>query len=105
MSKAPALYLGAGARLDRAGGLSPMELPAHHLVTHGCILGMTGSGKTGLLTVLVEEALLARVPVLMIDVKGDLPNLLLPYPLLAPQVFLPWVESSISPHDLRTPVE
>jgi DNA helicase HerA-like ATPase len=39
------------------------------------IVGMTGSGKTGLLTVLVEEALRNRVPVLVIDVKGDLPNL------------------------------
>src|ERR1043166_9219681 len=105
MSKAPSLYLGAGARLDRAGGLSPLELPAHHLVTHGAILGMTGSGKTGLLTVLVEEALLARVPVLMIDVKGDLPNLLLPYTTLSADLLLPWVESTMSPHDTRTPME
>jgi hypothetical protein len=105
MSKAATLYLGASARLDRTGGLAPSELPAHHLVTHGVVLGMTGSGKTGLLTVLVEEALLARVPVLMIDVKGDLPNLLLAYPTLKPEVLLPWVESSISPTDPRTPMQ
>jgi DNA helicase HerA-like ATPase len=41
---------------------------------------VTGSGKTGLVTVLTEEALRAGVPVLVIDVKGDLPNLLLAFP-------------------------
>ena len=62
-----ALFLGA----DRAGAF---ELQAHHLVTHGVIVGMTGSGKTGLLTVMVEEALRNEIPVLMVDVKGDLPT-------------------------------
>jgi hypothetical protein len=104
MTKAASLYLGAGSRVDRAGGLSPSELPAHHLTTHGVVLGMTGSGKTGLLTVLVEEALLASVPVLMIDVKGDLPNLLLPYPTFAPEALLPWVEGNVSPSDPRSPL-
>jgi uncharacterized protein DUF87 len=50
------------------------HLPPHHLVTHGVVLGMTGSGKTGLVIVAVEEALRAQVPVIMIDVKGDLPK-------------------------------
>jgi DNA helicase HerA-like ATPase len=31
---------------------------------------MTGSGKTGLTTVLVEEAMSTGIPVLVIDVKG-----------------------------------
>jgi hypothetical protein len=75
------------------------------LNTHAVVLGMTGSGKTGLLTVLVEEALLARVPVLMIDVKGDLPNLLLAYPSLTPDVLLPWVEGNVSPSDPRSPLQ
>jgi hypothetical protein len=105
MSKAASLFLGASTRLDRTGGLAPLQLPAHHLVTHGVVLGMTGSGKTGLLTVMMEEALLAGVPLLMIDVKGDLPNLCLSYPTLSPAVLLPWVEGNVSPGDPRTAIE
>jgi hypothetical protein len=55
---------------------------------------MTGSGKTGLLTVLVEEALGAGVPTIVIDVKGDLPNLLLTFPSFDPGLLLPWVEAT-----------
>ena len=75
----PSLYLGSGSSLNGTP-LGSLHLPAHHLVTHGVVVGMTGSGKTGLLMVMVEEALRAQVPVLMIDVKGDLPNLLLAFP-------------------------
>ncbi len=70
----------------------PYELPADHLVTHGVVAGMTGSGETGLLTVMVEEALREDIPVLMIDVKGDLPNLLLTLPQFTPGELAPWVE-------------
>jgi len=74
-----ALQLGVARALDGRGAPSPLTIPPHHLTTHGVVVGMTGSGKTGLLMVLVEEALRARIPVLMIDVKGDLPNLLLAF--------------------------
>jgi hypothetical protein len=67
-------------------------LPAHHLVTHGVVLGMTGSGKTGLLMVLVEEALRSKVPTVLIDIKGDLPNLLFLFPELAASSYQPWVD-------------
>ncbi len=59
--------------------------------THGVIVGMTGSGKTGLGIVLVEEALNAGVPALLIDPKGDLTNLCLTFPQLAASDFEPWV--------------
>jgi hypothetical protein len=59
--------------------------------THGVIVGMTGSGKTGLGIVLVEEALSAGVPTLLIDPKGDLTNLCLTFPNLAASDFQPWV--------------
>jgi hypothetical protein len=62
---------------------------------------MTGSGKTGLLTVLVEETLRARVPVILIDVKGDLPDLLLAFPSFDPAHFLPWVDGSLAAEDDR----
>jgi DNA helicase HerA-like ATPase len=77
-----------------------LHLPAHHLATHGVVVGMTGSGKTGLLTVLVEEALRAEVPVLMVDVKGDLPNLALAFPTFSAKSVEPWVEPG--PGDTRT---
>ena len=74
MSGTPRRCLGRSFSLDGSGVGAPFDRPAHHLVTHGAIVGTTGSAKTGLVTVLVEEALRARVPVLMIDVKGDLPG-------------------------------
>jgi hypothetical protein len=102
MTQAPAFYLGAARPLDGKGDNAAYHLPPHHLSTHGVVLGMTGSGKTGLVTVLVEEALRTGIPVLMIDVKGDLPNLLLSFPTLGPAAFEPWVEGTVSPNDPRT---
>jgi hypothetical protein len=61
------------------------------LVTHGVCIGMTGSGKTGLCLALIEEALLDGIPVLLIDPKGDLPNLCLTFPELRSEDFAPWV--------------
>src|SRR5918996_5904902 len=62
------------------------------LVTHAVCVGMTGSGKTGLCLALVEEAAIDAVPVIAIDPKGDLGNLLLTFPRLAADDFLPWVD-------------
>src|SRR5262249_5746901 len=58
---------------------------------HGAIVGMTGSGKTGLAIVMLEEALLNGIPCLILDPKGDMGNLLLTFPDLTPQEFRPWV--------------
>ncbi len=64
---------------------------------------MTGSGKTGLSLVLVEEALRSKVPVLMIDIKGDLPNLLLAFPEIEGRQFLPWIDTEAAARDGKTP--
>ncbi len=88
----PVLNLGAWRHLNGAEGGPSLRLPAEHLVTHGVVVGMTGSGKTGLCVVMIEEAARARVPTLVIDVKGDLPNLLLTFPNFDPSMFEPWVE-------------
>jgi hypothetical protein len=96
----PLLRLGGSCSLTNRTLVS-YGVPAHHLVTHGVVVGMTGSGKTGMVTVLCEEALRSQVPVLMIDVKGDLPNLLLAFPSLAADAFLPWAESAMGPHEDR----
>jgi len=61
------------------------------LNTHAVIIGMTGSGKTGLAISLLEEALIDGIPVIAIDPKGDLPNLLLTFPQLRPGDFRPWI--------------
>ena len=61
------------------------------LNTHAVIIGMTGSGKTGLGISLLEEALIDNIPVIAIDPKGDLPNLLLNFPDLQPGDFRPWI--------------
>ena len=70
----------------------PVMYKARHLTTHGVILGMTGSGKTGLGIILLEEALLQGTPVLILDPKGDISNLLLTFPELRPEDFAPWVD-------------
>ena len=61
------------------------------LVTHAVCVGMTGSGKTGLCIGLLEEAAIDGIPAIVIDPKGDLPNLLLTFPELRAEDFAPWV--------------
>ncbi len=83
-----------GKTYDLAAKKSKGELllyDSKDLVTHGVCVGMTGSGKTGLCVVLLEEAAMDGIPSIVIDPKGDLPNLLLTFPELRPEDFLPWV--------------
>ncbi len=86
-----------GRKVDQAGGgelAEPLLYEARDLTTHAVILGMTGSGKTGLAVSLLEEALMDGVPVIAIDPKGDLGNLMLTFPDLRGSDFLPWVDES-----------
>ena len=75
-------------------GADDLVIGSSDLTTHGVIVGMTGSGKTGLAVVLLEEALLAGIPALIIDPKGDMGNLALTFPDLAAASFQPWVNAS-----------
>jgi len=80
------LYLG------RTSDSKPLLYDSKDLVTHGVCVGMTGSGKTGLCVDLLEEALLADVPLFLLDPKGDVTNLLLLFPELRGEDFAPWVD-------------
>lgn len=71
----------------------PLVYEPDDLTTHAVVVGMTGSGKTGLCIDLLEEAALKGIPALMIDPKGDITNTLLHFPDLAPQDFAPWVNA------------
>ena len=75
----------------KSRGETPLLYDSSDLVTHGVIVGMTGSGKTGLGIDLIEEAAIDGVPVIAIDPKGDLGNLLLTFPGLSASEFTPWV--------------
>jgi hypothetical protein len=98
-----------GRRFDpeagRARADEPLLYDAKDLVTHAVIVGMTGSGKTGLAVDLIEEAVIDGIPVLAIDPKGDLGNLLLAFPDLAPADFRPWVDPAEAARAGRTPDE
>lgn len=63
------LWLGS----DR--GAAPIDLPARALLRHMMALGSSGSGKTVLCKVVVEEAVRSGLPVLCIDPQGDLCSL------------------------------
>jgi hypothetical protein len=75
-------------------GADEVVVGSSELTTHGVIVGMTGSGKTGLAVVLLEEARLAGIPTLVLDPKGDMTNLALVFPDLAAASFRPWVSES-----------
>ena len=95
----PSLRLGARRTLDGKTLVGPFDLASHHLLTHAVVVGMTGSGKTGLVTVMVEEALRAGIPSLVFDIKGDLPNLALAFPSFDPAAMRPWVEPAPNDDD------
>ena len=65
-----------------------------NLTTHATIIGMTGSGKTGLGISMIEEAVLDNIPSIIIDPKGDMGNLLLAFDDFDSKKFEPWVDSN-----------
>jgi hypothetical protein len=85
-------YLGRGYDLETKKAEGDLLLyDSKDLCTHGVVLGMTGSGKTGLCIALLEEAAMDNIPAIIIDPKGDIANLMLTFPNLDAASFRPWI--------------
>ena len=85
-------YLGRDYDLEKGELEDQLTLyDSKDLVTHGAVLGMTGSGKTGLCLGLLEEAAMDNIPAIVIDPKGDIPNLMLTFPNFQGSDYEPWV--------------
>jgi hypothetical protein len=78
------MHLGTGLDHQR------VQIPASDLLTHGVVLGRTGSGKSGLTIALLEEVAKSGASALVLDPKGDLTNLALS--LSTEPEFARWVE-------------
>ena len=108
--KLGAFYLGRPFDLQRgeapqSPAAAPLLYDSRDLLTHAVCVGMTGSGKTGLLISLIEEAAIDGIPALVIDPKGDLANLLLTFPELRPADFAPWVDPAAAARAGLSPEE
>ena len=100
-------YLGAQVDPDTHEVIddAPVYYDARDLTTHGVILGMTGSGKTGLAVTLLEEATLDGIPCIVLDPKGDITNMLLAFPDLTPEHFQPWINPDDALRNDHSPEE
>lgn len=87
------MYLGREVDIQ-SGEVSdvPFLYKNKSLTTHGVIIGMTGSGKTGLGVGIIEEAIMDNVPSIIIDPKGDMGNLLLSFSECTKGNFAPWID-------------
>jgi hypothetical protein len=104
--KLGSFYLGRGFDLKQNKLKDDLVLyDSKDLVTHGVVLGMTGSGKTGLCISILEEAAMDNIPAIVIDPKGDISNLMLNFPDFAPSDFRPWINEDDAAKKGKTPDE
>ena len=98
--KTDKFFVGKEYKLEKSTmGEAPVYYDPDDLTTHAVITGMTGSGKTGLGVVMLEEAALQGIPAIVVDPKGDLTNLLLHFPDLLPEDFQPWIDNDAARRD------
>ncbi|MEZ6021319.1 MAG: DUF87 domain-containing protein [Planctomycetota bacterium] len=98
-------YLGRPIDSEGKAIPEPLLYDAKDLCTHALIVGMTGSGKTGLGVGLLEEAAIDGIPSIVIDPKGDMANLMLQFPELSPKDFEPWVDEGEASRKGKTVAE
>ena len=79
-SKGDFITLGAGMLGEETVTNALVNIPLKTLNRHGLIAGATGTGKTKTLQVLAENMSEKGIPVLLMDVKGDLSGLAQPSP-------------------------
>lgn len=70
--KGETILLGSGIYKGVTEKDAKVFLPLKTLNRHGLIAGATGTGKTKTLQLIAEQLSMASVPVLMMDIKGDL---------------------------------
>jgi len=91
-------YLGKEVDLDSKELTDELLLVKNkNFTTHAAIIGMTGSGKTGLGISIIEEAVIDKIPCLIIDPKGDMGDLLLAFDEFNPKDFEPYQPSMFPP--------
>ena len=73
--KGESIILGAAMRDGKVFAEAPIRLPLRTMNRHGLISGATGTGKTKTLQMISEQLSEAGVPVLLMDIKGDLSGL------------------------------
>src|SRR5678815_112419 len=73
--KGDSIILGAAIRDGKVFAEAPIRLPLRTMNRHGLISGATGTGKTKTLQMISEQLSEAGVPVLLMDIKGDLSGL------------------------------
>jgi DNA helicase HerA-like ATPase len=73
--KGDSILLGAAIRDGKTFSEAPIRLPLRTMNRHGLISGATGTGKTKTLQMISEQLSEAGVPVLLMDIKGDLSGL------------------------------
>jgi hypothetical protein len=101
--KLGAFYLGRAVSPEEDGPGGLVMYDSRDLTTHAVCVGMTGSGKTGLGISIIEEAAMDGVPVIAIDPKGDLGNLMLTFPELDAASFRPWIDPGAAERKGMTP--
>ncbi|NJB37307.1 helicase HerA-like domain-containing protein [Croceivirga sp. JEA036] len=79
-TKGDALIMGAGMLDGQAVTNALVKVPLKTMNRHGLIAGATGTGKTKTLQVLAENLSDKGVPVLLMDLKGDLSGIAQPSP-------------------------
>lgn len=104
--KLGSFYLGRDYDLKKSELKNELTLyDSKDLVTHGVVLGMTGSGKTGLCLSILEEAAMDNIPAIIIDPKGDIANLMLTFPEFKGSDFRPWINEDDALKKGATPDE